>query len=1061
MKRFILAMAFILCLLPVGVRGAIYYVAPTATGAGDGSAVNAAGTITTILNGVDFADGDVIILKAEVTYATTITLAATIVGNGVTGLTIRGSQSTDGDWGDGTKDEDTAKPLLNGNSAMAVLINATTSFKVANLTFKDIAMKGQQFQATKSTVATFMYINGLVIDGFDGNGFTDWNGLTQGKNAVDITSCKGAIEVKNCYLQNYGPIAGANGPVLDIDGSDRDYLILYTSLLNTAGTTVSINNNTIKNANADCIQLAKSNAVAYDIYENVLLNAGENAIDVKGVDNVTIRNNEIGRSSFTGVLSGHQANMVHIHPYGDYGWDTQNITVKDNYFYDLDLHSAVAVFGQTYGGVTYWPINVYVYRNKFDNVPRALSMTNYADNLLFYRNVILDTPITGDWVFFNHASGYTPASGGGTKIYNNTFVANSQIARGVYADRGEYVLLKNNVFYVTYNGTVYLVDCIDTVKASYIDNIFINATAGNQDIINWNGTPYDESELAAWETAGGVTVASNAFADPGLSDIANDLLYAASAASAIINTGADVSSEIANSVNGLKNVATWGTGAWTSDDTVSSINNGGYDRGAYELLEEEAPAPVDGAAPTGTYLIAWNGDYTDDVSMAWDDSGAGTHDGTVAAGVEITGDYGVTGNGARFSVADENIEWTDTAGDSVNTSEGTVWVSLLAEASTANNEFFHIYVDGNDEIYAYLTSDGTVTLVHAGGNGASVVRVSTSAGAIVDNTRHTVGLRWSVTNNVTGIKVDSADWVDDNDNNVVTALSAGTRYVMIGESSRSTAVGLTNPITIDNFSISGAYNQAIPDWTPSDSTAPTITARGVCSDASCTACTTDLTDAWGAETVRVCAALSEDVIVTVPPAWQMDCGPVSGDKVTGSYFQKIDIGGTKYLTAQFTFTDRMRFSDPQLYEMTGGTIQDGSGNDLDTTGSAGDISSGTLTIGVAGSFSLGTFSGLDEDGNAITWGGEYSTMTALKAAFSILAGDHFTLGAVTEPPDLDLSGDDCTEEAPCGITLTGDWTQAGAGLTMGDWWTITGAGNEISGAFTGGANNVIQRVEFK
>ena len=241
-----------------------------------------------------------------------------------------------------------------------------------------------------------------------------------------------------------------------------------------------------------------------------------------------------------------------------------------------------------------------------------------------------------------------------------------------------------------------------------------------------------------------------------------------------------------------------------------------------------------------------------------------------------------------------------------------------------------------------------------------------------------------------------------------------------------------------------------------DTTDPTVVAIGVWDGDSCEQ---NVTDTWAAETVTICMELSEDVIVTdANVVWTMTSGPVSGDTVTGSYLRKTVDGATPVLLMDFTIPAGARITHPQMSTATGGTIQDGAGNDLDFTGSAGDLDgTGTITIAAPGTFTAGTF----VDDEEVEYQGTYSTMTALKAAFSILDGDHFTLGTVTEPPDLDLSGDDCIELAPCGITLTGDWAQDGAGLTMGDWWTISGAGNEISGAFTGGANNVIQRVEFK
>ena len=96
----------------------------------------------------------------------------------------------------------------------------------------------------------------------------------------------------------------------------------------------------------------------------------------------------------------------------------------------------------------------------------------------------------------------------------------------------------------------------------------------------------------------------------------------------------------------------------------------------------------------------------------------------------------------------------------------------------------------------------------------------------------------------------------------------------------------------------------------------------------------------------------------------------------------------------------------------------------------------------------------------VATGNTVATMTAAQT-IGILAGDHFTLGTVTEPGPLDLSGDDCTESSPCRATLSGTWTQSGAGLTTGDWWVIYCEGNSIIGGVASGDNNTLDKCKFK
>lgn len=1044
MKRHLLTLlALAILTLPCAALGATYYVAPTATGAGDGSAVNAAGTITTILNGVDFANGDIVVVKSNVVYATTVTLAATIAGNGVTGFTIRGSQAADGDWGDGTKDvEDDGPPIWNGNSVKPFNVNATSSYKIVNLTLKDLSGKGQGFLATKDEAVDLLYINGLVIDNFDYNGHTDWGGTTYGKNLIGIELCKGAIEVKNCTIQNSGPLSVATtGPSADADLNWRDYVGLAIQRVTVAGTTISIHDNVFHGHNSDAILYFHSTATI-TVYNNTGYNCGENFIDVKGSSNVELYNNIVYRESgFTGTLSGSEGNLIHIH---DHLWSgtpyyTANVTVRDNYLYDIPAYSAIAIF--TVEQPTYTR-NVKVYRNYIQNAGTGVYVKN-ASGVHIYNNPIFDTPTTGRFFYVRHTTSYTGAlpDGYSARIYDNTCVANGQIAKGVEAWRSPagYFVFKNNVFYVNYNGTAYLIDSEDTTKPTFIDNIFYNATAGNQDIIEWNGTAYDESELATWEALSPSTLSANAFGDPGLNDVANDQLWASGAAVAIINTGTDVSDDIADSVNGLKTAATWAAGNWTSDDTLPRLQNGGYDRGAYERAEEPDPEVASNGCPTGTYLGAWGGEHTTGTDYICLNSGLSQKQGTVNSAASIHGDYKLTGNyGIHIPTGADSLSAAISSGDLGASSTGTIWFDIYLDASTGANYVYPYYVDNSNLLRINFQADNTISAYHIG-NATSVSKVTTNT--VTDTTWTTIGIAWQANAGTTyfSVKVGANAWEDSADPDHVTAFASEPTTFWLGD--KTAAGGVADGYRLDNYSIHSTYKATRPDWsTPvGDTTAPTITSLGVCSDAFCTACNADVTDSWGAETVRVCAALSEDVIVTTSPTWTMDCGPTT-ERVTGSYFQKIDIGGTKYLTASFTFTDGMRKTNPQLYEMTGGVIKDGSGNDLDTTGSAGDLDgTGTITIGApfpsTNPMTAGTFSGVDEESNPITWEGSYATVTVLKAAFSILDGDHFALGAVTEPGALDLSSDDCAEANPCVVTGTG-LTWAG-NITFGDWWTTS------------------------
>lgn len=245
--------------------------------------------------------------------------------------------------------------------------------------------------------------------------------------------------------------------------------------------------------------------------------------------------------------------------------------------------------------------------------------------------------------------------------------------------------------------------------------------------------------------------------------------------------------------------------------------------------------------------------------------------------------------------------------------------------------------------------------------------------------------------------------------------------------------------------------------------APTVTGKGLLIEG---VCEENYTLAIStAQTITVCLKLSENVeiidsnIIYPMTAWH------DNTTINGQYLRKTTISETTVLLIDYVLTAGMRITNPQMTALTGGSIIDGNGNAIDSSGSAGDLD-GTGAISWAipypstNPLTIGEFSGTDEESNPITWNGTYATLTAVKAAMTIVDGDNFLIGAATEGAAVDMSGDDCTELLPCAITLEGTWTQSGAGLTLGDWWIITSAHQLISGTVKPDHGGVFTGTEF-
>ena len=85
----------------------------------------------------------------------------------------------------------------------------------------NLDISGQGWAPTKSTNISIRNVNGLLIDGVVGDGHRGWDGTTLPKNAIAAgENCSGRIEIKNCHLENWGPLDLLSG-ALDYVSGDR------------------------------------------------------------------------------------------------------------------------------------------------------------------------------------------------------------------------------------------------------------------------------------------------------------------------------------------------------------------------------------------------------------------------------------------------------------------------------------------------------------------------------------------------------------------------------------------------------------------------------------------------------------------------------------------------------------------------------------------------------------------------------------------------------------------------------------------------------------------------
>jgi len=217
--------------------------------------------------------------------------------------------------------------------------------------------------------------------------------------------------------------------------------------------------------------------------------------------------------------------------------------------------------------------------------------------------------------------------------------------------------------------------------------------------------------------------------------------------------------------------------------------------------------PCTTAGCTGTYDGCWTGDYDDggaDTDKICINSGASTADGSLNGSPDISSSYGETGNGIRFDVTDESLEWPVTSGNIFTSSSGTVCLNIYLQDSTQQIMLFEAYTNSSYELRFYTEIDNTVTCRHEGNN--VVVDTGTdNSDTVTDQTWTIVCCSWDIDNDC----VDADDgclstwveggsgWVDDADPDILTPWTGNEpATVKIGEED-SNIGGNTATVYID------------------------------------------------------------------------------------------------------------------------------------------------------------------------------------------------------------------------------------------------------------------------
>jgi parallel beta-helix repeat protein len=411
---FVIIVAFVCLFFQTG-HAATYYVKNSGNDNASGLDDSSAWRTITKVNSFNFSEGDVVLFKRGDTFSDK-------------GLRISNVDNfTIADYGEGEK------PLFDGNKIKPIYIADSK-----NITIRNINISGQEWHIDKSANIGLSNVENIIIDGVYGDGHTfEGTPATDGKSAIGLVNCSGTIEIKNCELFNWGPY-----DMLDSFGTLKtDYFGIYLGEMKTGE--YKIHNNKIYNIYADCIALWLTTATG-KIYDNILYNAGEDSIDVKGTENCEIYNNEFYRTpdflGEGGSGSGGIPTYVIVHEASETGDYAKNNTIRNNIFRDGD--AAGIKLGKAE--------NTIIYENTFSNVKSSLYIQNFVTNTKFHHNII-ENPQSREEPYRDFDEGCIYENNGdgeGTQIFNNTIYNKNGSAKHL-------VMLDNTNGTAVYNNIVY------------------------------------------------------------------------------------------------------------------------------------------------------------------------------------------------------------------------------------------------------------------------------------------------------------------------------------------------------------------------------------------------------------------------------------------------------------------------------------------------------------------------------------------------------------------------------------------------------------------------------
>jgi len=469
------------------------------------------------------------------------------------------------------------KPKFDGNSQQPIHINSEN--RLSNLTIRSINCDGTWHTDVSGSNIYVRKVAGLTVDGLEADGHSGAPNVNA-KNGMSVTECNGDIVIKNCVLQNWGPID------LPVISDDYQAISLLTWPDRIQPSSVKIHDNVLHHVNADCLQARNIKPTggedSFEIYNNIGYHVGENIFDFKSCSYIDLHHNTMYLDSpvnpgGSGGGGGGQSAMVFHTASPEGEWPCEYVKIRENYIYDWPG------VGLGLTGTTPRSAHFYVYRNYVKDVRQPVLVGTMEDVHIF-DNIIestSNTPVGYDG--YDRNGIYLQSNYNDVFIYNNLIYSDAGHDYGIYIRSPEYMLnmsvtIKNNIFYTTsgnisdfslfWNGTK---DINEAPAISH--NLYYNP--GNTNRVKWFRWPdtitYDSTEQTAWRNAGHPGAL---FADPLFVHQATGN-FALQPTSPAIDAGTNLGSPYNL---GLDTISNWPNNVSTLDQNNCGI---GWEIGAY------------------------------------------------------------------------------------------------------------------------------------------------------------------------------------------------------------------------------------------------------------------------------------------------------------------------------------------------------------------------------------------------------------------------------------------------------------------------------------------------